>query len=62
MSRGGSWSIGNCTVCCGSCNLIKGNMMGDVFRVLLSTLAELPPVAVESIRRRLKAGSRVVRR
>lgn len=37
-------------------------MMGDVFRVLLSTLAELPPVAVESIRRRLKAGSRVVRR
>jgi 5-methylcytosine-specific restriction endonuclease McrA len=61
VSGGGSWSISNCIVCCGSCNLIKGNMTGDEFRVFLGTLAELSPVAVQSIRSRLKASGKVVR-
>jgi hypothetical protein len=58
VSGPAAWSIGNIAICCGPCNLAKGNLSGGEFERLLQAIKDFAPVAQQSILARLRAGAR----
>ena len=57
-SRGGKHSIANLIICCKGCNLAKGNMTIQEFRVLLGAMKALPPEIRTGLLARLRRGGR----
>jgi 5-methylcytosine-specific restriction endonuclease McrA len=60
-SREGPDEATNLVVCCRTCNMEKGNLTGEEFKLLLQFLAD-HPVMKESILLRLRAGGAALRR
>jgi hypothetical protein len=62
ISRDGSWSLKNVTICCNVCNQRKGELDGWEWMELLGLVGQWPEDGQRDIFRRLRAGGQLVRR